>query len=441
MCSSDLVGIMQAALPGLVPLVVDWNSRDGRGVAVAAAFSEAVGEEAVGGALGDRAASGTIEMASWEKAISYERGELPDEPVAGGDAAGDAPRPIENGSGDAIRRERVELADVFVAIDERGRCWGSVRFDLMAASPSLRLALPTGLRLFEVLVDGRPVEAVPQDDGTWQIGRLASEWPRAVVAIFAGDFGSGVGAGKPFEIATPRIVGLRCSRTIWTVRAPRGVSLRVADPARVVDSDGVAAEREAAFDRLADDFRIALETAAGADHARLAEFVDTRRSATSQGPERQWMPDGRAAAPVTELLHAVVDAPLGGEVVGGLAFRMARQADSTAGSRAVATLLVIAMTAAAWQVFRRRPVGGAAVARRLLPAVVGLMAVVWLLLLQPVWPAFVMLGALAYWVALQPRRRQLRPPSEESTITQFASPPGVALGDLSSTRQFPVSPR
>lgn len=435
------VGIMQAALPGLVPLVVDWNSRDGRGVAVAAAFSEAVGEEAAGGALGDRAASGTIEMTAWEKAISYERGELPDEPVAGGDGAGNAQPPIENGSGDTVHRERVELADVFVAIDERGRCWGSVRFDLVAASPSLRLVLPTGLRLFEVLVDGRPVEAVPQDDGTWQIERLSSKWPRAVVAIFAGDFGSAVGAGKPFQIATPLIVGLRCSRTIWTVRAPRGVSLRVADPARVVDADGVATEREAAFDRLADDFRIAIETAIGADHARLAESVDTRRSATLLGPERHWMPDGRAAAPVTELLHAVVDAPRGGEVVGGLAFRMARQADSTAGSRAVATLLVIATTAAAWRVFRRRPVGGAAVARRLLPAVVGLTAVVWLLLLQPVWPAFMLLGAVAYWAALQPRRRRLRPPSEESTITQFASPPGVALGDLSSTRQVSFSPR
>ena len=132
------------------------------------------------------------------------------------------------------RRARVELADVSLVLDQRGRCWGSVRFDVVTIEPLLRLSLPAVMRLFETLVDGRPANAVPRDDGTWEIPLLATGWPRSVLAVFAGDMGAQAGDGKPFEIGAPSLAGLPCTRMVWTVWTPGGEVLRVADPARVV---------------------------------------------------------------------------------------------------------------------------------------------------------------------------------------------------------------
>ena len=67
------------------------------------------------------------------------------------------PRLTQNGA---------ELVDLEVVIDERGRISGVGRYDLITTAAELRLRLPVGFRLFEVLLDGRQVQpVVPGRDG------------------------------------------------------------------------------------------------------------------------------------------------------------------------------------------------------------------------------------------------------------------------------------
>ena len=153
---------------------------------------------------------------------------------------------------------RVELADVRLSIDDRGRAWGIARFELVARDPVVQLQLPPGMRLFDALVDAQvPVPAAPSLAGgrnTWELRLHDVRWPRSLMVVFAGDLGPGLADGAPVELPAPTIVGLPCVRMLWMLSAPRGMLLRVGDPGRVVDEDALAAERAAGEQRLAADF-------------------------------------------------------------------------------------------------------------------------------------------------------------------------------------------
>lgn len=436
------VAVMRADIAGTVPLAVAWTSRDGRGVAAVPIFTEAIGEESGGIVAGDRVISGGTDLLGGELAIYYERGDVIDarpanvaiEPTAEElDAA--AATVAEQ------RRERVELADVSLVLDQRGRCWGSVRFDVVTGRPLLRLSLPAGLRLFETLVDGRPANAVPRDEGTWEIPLLTTRWPRSVLAVFAGDMGSEAGDGKPFEIGAPVLDGLPCMRMLWTVRTPEGEVLRVADSARVVAEDAYRSERAAAFDRLASDFRQALETASGPDRLRLEEFLALRSRGELLTAEKPWVPDFDVDNVGNAALYAVIDAPMKGAAVQGLALRVGRRIDPTIGNRAVATLLLVAAAAMAWKLARHWPDAWTTPARCVVPAAAALAGVAWCFLLEPWWPGVLLLAAAAVdGLPLVCRWRRV-PLSDESTIAQFATPSGGVIADLPSTQQILLPPR
>jgi len=436
------VAVMRADIAGTVPLAVAWTSRDGRGVAAVPIFTEAIGEESGGIVAGDRVISGATDLLGGELAIYYERGDVIDalpatvavEPTAEElDAA--AATAAEQ------RRERVELADVSLVLDQRGRCWGSVRFDVVTGRPLLRLSLPAGLRLFETLVDGRPANAVPRDDGTWEISLLTTRWPRSVLAVFAGDMGSQAGDGKPFEIGAPVLAGLPCMRMLWTVRTPEGEVLRVADSARVVAEDAYRSERAAAFDRLAPDFKQALETASGPDRLRLEEFLALRSRGELLTAEKPWVPDFDADSVGNAALYAVIDAPMDGAAVQGLALRVGRRIDPTIGNRAVATLLLVAAAAMAWKTARHWAATWTTPVRCLVPAAAAVGGVAWCFLLEPWWPGILLLAAAAVDGLPRACRWRRVPLSDESTIAQFAVPSGAVIADVPSTQQILLPPR
>lgn len=436
------VAVMRVAAPGLMPIIVDWISRDGRGVAVAPSFSEAIGEEAGVLIAGDRAASGTIELTAGEVALHYERGEVAGDTAAGvDDSAVDAVDVAPTDGGDHAVRERVELADVSLVLDERGRCWGSARFDVITASPTLRVELPPGMRLFEAVVDGRQAGTIPRDDGRWEIPLMSMAWPRSVLVVFAGDIGPAVGVGRPVEVRAPSLIGLPCDRILWTIQAPEGVVVRVADPARVLGADDLAAAREAAFAGLSDAFGHALEKAPAHDRRRLEEFVALRRNGSLLPAERPWVSDGDGEARGGDCLHAIVEAPSHGGRLPGLTLRASRRADPTARSRAVATLLVVLVVGLVWNASRWWPACWDRVGTHAVPGAAALAGVLWLVLLDPAWPGVVMLGAVLLGVAFRASRRRAAEPADESTITQFAPPAGIFSGDLPSTRHMPVPPR
>ncbi|NDH94356.1 MAG: hypothetical protein EBZ13_07485, partial [Planctomycetia bacterium] len=126
----------------------------------------------------------------------------------------------------------VELADIEIVIDERGRLSGIGRFDLTTSRSAVGLRLPEGFRLFELLVDGREVQpAVPGREGpddVWTITLRPSPWPREIVAVFAGEIGTEVMEGEPVLFEPPMLTGLPTKRVIWTVDHPARLSPRVA---------------------------------------------------------------------------------------------------------------------------------------------------------------------------------------------------------------------
>jgi hypothetical protein len=432
------VAVMRAEIEDSVPLAVAWTCRDGRGVAAVPIFSEAIGEEGSGIVLGDHAISGVTELLGGEIAILYERSD-----VRARRAAPDVTEPttIEPSFVAGQSRERVELADIAIVLDQRGRCWGSVRFDVVTEQHRVKLLLPRGMRLFETLVDGRPANASPCDDGTWEIPLLTTRWPRSVLAVFAGDMGASAGDGKPFNIEAPVIEGLPCMRIAWQVHTPGGDVLRVADPARIVTEAMYRSERAEAFGRLEADFARAIESASPPERRRLEEFVGLRRNGEPLTAERPWMTQPVTGMVSGDTLYAIVDAPMNEAARGGLAVRIGRRIDPTARGRVLATLVLVLAAIAVGKIVQLRPRSLVSTSRWLVPAVASVAGLAWLGLLTPSWPGWLMVaaGAVDGLPRAFPWRRMS--PADESTIAQFASPAGMVIADVPSTQQMPLPPR
>jgi hypothetical protein len=96
----------------------------------------------------------------------------------------------------AVTDSRLERTEMVASLDGRGRMRGIVRFDLLTDQPVVRVRLPAGMRLFDVLVDGRAVPAVPRAANAWDVRLQDVDWPRALLVLFAGDLGSGFASSK-----------------------------------------------------------------------------------------------------------------------------------------------------------------------------------------------------------------------------------------------------
>lgn len=430
--------VMRAALAGSVPMTVEWRTAAGRGAQMRASYGEPLEDDGVLLAAGERTAFGTLELAGGETALIYELGDVEPAapPTAPAVAAGGAPAATASDARDA----RVEWADVFLDMDGRGRAWGKARFDVVAAATDVRLALPAGMRLFEVLVDGRAVAAVPQDDGTWLVPVFGVRWPRSVVAVFAGESGAGNIDGAPFAIAAPALVGLPCRQLAWTIRLAPGLTLRLAEPARLVDAAAVAAARQGAAERLEDEFIRAIEESDAAERSRMTDFARLRRTGGALPAEEAWTRSIVDAA-AGETVHVVMDEPGRDGRLAALVVRVGRVGDPTAGARAMATLGVVVACFAAWHLAARWPRGWRTSPTALMPVPIGLAAVVWLLLLEPAWPGWVLLMVAAALVAVAWRRRREMAPAGDSTITQFAPSAGLSSWGAASTRTFLASER
>lgn len=432
------VALLRADATGLVPLVVTWTSHDGRGMAVAGSFGEAVGEESGGLAATPRRTRGSIELPGGEAALQYARGE--EQPPS---VDPDATRPdgaVAGPEGETNRRlRRIELADVSITIDPRGRCWGAARFDVVATDSTLRISVPVGLRLFETLLDGRPAAVTLCEDGTWELPVLETAWPRSLLVVFAGETAAVPGSGRPFEIVVPAPAGFPCSRMLWTVRSPGDELLRVAAPARLVDAPSLEAERRAAFLRLAEDYRRAVQEADGIDRTRREDFVANRGGAMLPA-EAAHMPD--EAGTGSRVLRAVVDEPLDAGRAIGLTVRVGRRPDPTVRSRALATLLLVGLVGLSWNASRRRAAPWQRTASRALPAAAALCGVIWLVLFEPAWPGgVILLAAAASLVRWMPPRSFPTMVGDESTITQFARPADVLPAPPAANGQTVVTPQ
>jgi hypothetical protein len=351
-------------------------------------------------------------------------------------------RPEPNGAVDTVAEPdgegRVELADIRVAVDERGRTWGLASFELVAADQLLRVRLPQAWRLFDVLVDGRSADSVvpvvPEDDHVWEVRLLDAGWPRSVVVLFAGDLGRRLLDGEPLELDPPAIVGLPCRQVIWTMQVPAGISLRVAEPARLVTALEWQQERRAAQQRLVGDFQQAIDHASGVEQGRLRGFLQARGDAAASAADEPWtrtlmmQSASRPAAPPL----AIVTSGQGEEGGGRITIRAVRQRDPSVPGRAVATLSLLACAGLAWIAGRRGVPRWLAVDAWLGPAIAVLLGLAWLMWLVPAWPGGILV-AVGGWGLLQPWLRNARtaagprPPAPAANVaeatTMYRPPP------------------
>ena len=308
------------------------------------------------------------------------------------------------------KQGRVELTAIHLVLNDRGRAWGLVHFDLVAAEPLLRLRLPAGMRLFEALVDGHVVDSslvgedaspgIPQADNVWQMRLLDVSWPRSLLAVFAGDLGAPLLNGSPLELMTPTLIGLPSQRTIWTLQPPAGVSLLVAEPALIVDEARKIAERRTAMHRLKEDFERAIAGAGLEKRVRLEELLRLIREDQSLPLIAAWEQGMGSHGAVPTDASAKQIFVVANKPASGLTLRAVWKQDPTVSTRAIATVLILFIGGLLWSVARQRTVEwdhrikfGAL----FFFAVLGL---TWLLLLSPMWPGWIILiGAIVFTIS------------------------------------------
>jgi hypothetical protein len=375
--------------------LIEWRAEDGLQAAIESAPRN--------GTAGDTHPTGQFELVAGEPPPEYV---LEPSPAPSAEAETDLPpiakpaEPVADGAG------RVELADIRLVVDERGRVWGLACFELVPLEQLVRMALPRSWRLFDASVDGRSVDcAVPASslsENIWELRLHDVGRPRTIVALFAGELvvgemGRRLLDGEPLALDPPNIVGLPCSQVIWTVQVPSGISLRVAAPARVVTAAAMQAERRAAQQRLDADFQRVVESTVGWQQDRVRMFQHARHDGASPAADEAW---GRASmtqgGALSSPLFMVTANGAGGADAGRLTIRAVRQPDPTTRGRALATLSLLACGGIAWTAARRHwslplptvPGLGAAVAL--------LAGLAWTALLDPVWPGLLLAaGAVA----------------------------------------------
>jgi hypothetical protein len=221
------------------------------------------------------------------------------------------------------------------------------------------------------------------------------------VALFAGELFVGASGrrlldGEPLALTPPSIVGMPCRQVIWTVEVPAGISLRVAAPARVVTAAALQEERQAAQQRLADDFQRTMERSVGWPQDRVRMYQDARRDGASLHADQAWARTSNTSGEQLPSPFFMVAADGGdGTVAGRLTIRAVRQQDPTTRGRAIATLSLLACGGLAWMAARRHRSLRLPTLPGLGPAVALLIGLAWIALLEPAWPGFLIAGVAA----------------------------------------------
>ena len=400
---------------------------------------------------GRRGTAGQIALVAGDVPPDYVLEAAP--PGAAADAGVDEPADADaatadpsnaTATGQSPRREaRVELADIRLVIDDRGRAWGLAAFDLVATEDVVRVMLPRSWRLYDAVVDGRPADGILAESGSdnvWSVPLLDAGWPRRLVVLFAGEFFAGEPGrrlldGEPLELSAPVVVGLPCRRLLWTLLPPSAIALRVAAPARIVSAEVLAGERDAAGERLLEDFELAAQRMTSGEPERLRRFA---RGRTAGGPpsvdeawSRAWtMAETRdpRSPPVT-----IVAAAAGNGAEGRLLIRAVRPRDGSVRGRAIATLMLVACGAVAWLAWRRGWGGRFRAASPLAGAAAAAAGMAWLAALVPAWPGVLLLlaggalGARGWWPRREP---DVAPPQriDAAAATTIFLPPPASNG-------------
>ena len=343
------IPVARALLDDTTPLMVTWQSEPRTGLVVTPAGDEPAAD------TGSSPARSAIELFPEHEPPVYVLTRIRDQtrtppqrdPEPRAPDHGDPP-PLEAG---LLRTE------VSVAIDRRARFRGLVRFDLTSDQPNLRLRLPAGMRLFEVLVDGREVPAASRENNAWDVRVQPVGWPRSLVALFTGELGDAFVEGGTVRLEQPTLDGLQGGPVWWTLAAPDGYALRVNEPAERLDAATFAAARAIVRGRIDAAFDRAIAAATPSERQRLESLAALRRAGGSLPAEAAWE-RGAGPGPSDDLATTTETYAAGPD--GGLAVRAVRAIDRNASERAAATAALILALGVAWALGGRRAVDPAA---------------------------------------------------------------------------------
>ncbi len=370
---SGRMPLARADLDGSLPLAVSWRGLSGLTIGLPDQVA-AVGEPR----------KEWLEIPAGEPGPAYELSRDSGEDVAEAAGVDDVPAvAVDVG---------VALTDVHLAIDHRGRSWGLARFDLVAAEPTLLLELPSGLRLFDVRVDGREVTATPRADSNWEVRLHDVTWPRTLVALFAGSVTGPLSEGKPIRLVPPRIIGLPSADVMWSLDVPPGYSLRLGDSAMPLGPGAWQVGAERSREWYGEAFQAAIAAVGPQERQWLESFAMARRAGTAPAGEAAWY-EAWAATAAAASGQTRLDAGHSGVVT----VRPVPVPDATTAARGLASLVLVFVVAAAWAGGRRVSAAGWQAVARWWWAGCGL---AWVALFQPLIPGLIML-CFGMWIAFR----------------------------------------
>ena len=125
--------------------------------------------------------------------------------------------------------QQISLADVHVACQAQGECFGVVTFEIEpAGAGSCTLEIPVECEVVHVTVEGVPASLTPLADRKWQLRLSSEQLPQQLAVLFRRQGGS-ASPGVSLPIRVPWITDFDVVRTLWTVRRPSTTSLEGED--------------------------------------------------------------------------------------------------------------------------------------------------------------------------------------------------------------------
>ncbi len=297
------------------------------------------------------------------------------------------------------------LVDVEVLVDERGRIAGVCCIELPTSVPEARVRIPSGFRVFEMLLDGRQIQPkVPSHDSALQIWTVPlgnTSWPHELVIVFVAEFDAATMQGEPASLALPNIAGMPVEHVLWTINYPVGRSVIFAGPGEEFSANMARDIRLKVESKLNDVIDKTISSSSADVVSRLQEFRLSRQKQAGVAPLEAWV--GRvpemsvnrsnrqystsAFLPNNRWRKLIVKPE---SYQGSVTMRFADPRLSTAG-RGVATLIIL--IAGAWSFWAITKFAGLVleISERWWPAVAGVGAIGWIIYREPIWPGFMLL--------------------------------------------------
>ena len=299
----------------------------------------------------------------------------------------------------------VPLIDIEVVVDERGRISGVCCIELPMTAPEVRVRVPAGFRVYEMLLDGQQIQPqTPRRDSPseeWSVPIRAGSWPHELAFVFVGEFESTTMQGEPVSLALPSVVGMPVEQVLWTINHPVSRVIRFAGRGDVLDEDQSREIRmnvQTEIENLITTISPALPKGVG---KRLYEFRLSRRKQYGVPPLEDWVSSAPSMSGIGSIARQfgsvfltssrwkklIVQPQTTRE---SITIRFANPPLSRAG-RAVATLVVLVLGLwGCWGITKSADVM-LLLANRWWPAVACVLAIGWIIYREPAWPGFMLL--------------------------------------------------